>query len=67
MDMQLQTHDIMIVSLCCTHISHLVNGLLAQARCEMTFNTKENVGHVPSYSEQILNPSVLFKIHYYEC
>ena len=44
--------DILVVSSSCTYISHLVNGLFKR-RCEMTFfKTKENTGHVPSYSEQ---------------
>ena len=39
----------MVISLCCTYISHLENSLFKQ-RC----STKENKGHVPSYSEQTI-------------
>ncbi len=44
----------MVVGSSPTYISHLVNGLFKQS-CEMTFfSSKENTGHVPSYSEQTI-------------
>ncbi len=44
----------MVVSSSCTYISHLVKGVFKQ-RCEMIFfGTKENMGRVPSYSEQTI-------------